>query len=257
MLRERIALGLFGFLVFQILKVLFQKPVEPFEWTPSETQILKTAPLKRRDLIIYRLTTTAIAAMLKAFCFVLVMIPDLNFLLAGFVGMSLGLFFLELQRINAEAFLFGISKRTKFILKFIAAALVLLVVGFATSTVISQPGVNEKLSSPAAWQFLLAIVLQIAEYTRSSIGAALTSPFRCFSDIILSMSIDRQLFVNLLAGIALVSMACYGALMSNCWMAKALQRRDRKNLKRLQSLISVTQSAKQTSTRKVPVPSRF
>jgi hypothetical protein len=62
MLRERIALGLIGFLLFQMLKIVYRKPVEPFEWTPSETQILKTAPISRSALVVYRLTTTAIAA---------------------------------------------------------------------------------------------------------------------------------------------------------------------------------------------------
>ena len=74
MLVERIALGMMGFTCWQVAKVIFRKPVEPFEWTPCEIQMLKSAPIDRRELVGYRLLTTGYSVLLKAACFVLVMI---------------------------------------------------------------------------------------------------------------------------------------------------------------------------------------
>ncbi len=257
MLRERIALGLCGFLLFQILKIVYRKPVEPFEWTPSETQILKTAPINRSALVVYRMTTTAISAALKAFCFVLVMIPDLHFLVAGFIGMTLGLCFLELIRIIVEVIVYGCGKRNLNFLRTGATVAVTGLVGSAIFTVADQPGAQEKLASPAAYQFLLAIALQVAEYTRTSLGAFFVYPFRCFSDIILTQSIDFEFLQRLLIGCGFVVTAAYSAMVANCWMVTARQKLDRKNLARLRSLSSVEKATANHRRSAVRVPLRF
>ena len=257
MLRERIALGLCGFLLFQILKIVYRKPVEPFEWTPSETQILKTAPINRSALVVYRMTTTAISAALKALCFVLVMIPDLHYLLAGFIGMTLGLCFLELLRIISELIVYGCGKRNLKILRIAATVAVAGLVGSAIFTIANQPGVQEKLASPAAYQFLLAVALQIAEYTRTSVGALFVFPFRCFSDIILTQNIGYQFLQRLLIGSGLVATAAYSAMVANCWMVGACRKLDRINLGRLRLLSSVEKSASDHGRKTVRVPLRW
>lgn len=257
MLRERIALGLVGFLLFQMLKIVYRKPVEPFEWTPSETQILKTAPISRAALVVYRMTTTAFSAALKALCFVLVMIPDLHYLLAGFIGMTLGLCFLELMRIITEVIVYGCGRRN---LKFLRIAATVAVAGFVGSAIFAvsqQPGVEEKLASPAAYQFLWAIVLQLAEYTRTTVGVIFVYPFRCFSDIILAPIIDLQFWRRLSVGCGLVAAAAYSALVANGWMAGACRKLDRKNLARLSSLSTVAQTTAENRPAAVRVPLRW
>ena len=245
MLRERIALGLFGFLIFQMLKIVYRKPVEPFEWTPSETQILKTAPIHRSALVIYRLTTTAISALLKSICFVLVMIPDLKQLLAGFIGMALGLCFLELVRVITEVIVYGVGKRNLQWIKFATATAVFALVATAIYNVASQPGVEEKLASPAAYQLILAVALQLAEFSRHSVGALLAFPFRCFSDVILTENLNVQFLQRMLLSIGFVTTACYTAMMADCWMIGACQRQDQANLHRLR--LTAGQSAKNTT----------
>jgi len=257
MLRERIALGLIGFLLFQMLKITYRKPVEPFEWTPSETQILKTAPISRSSLVVYRMMTTAISATLKAVCFALVMIPDLNFILAGIVGMTLGLCFLELVRIVTEVIIYGVGKRYLQRIRVGVTVAFTGAVGWAILTVCNQPGVEEKLASPAAYQFLLAIALQIAEYSHTLVGSLIVFPFRCFSDIILTEAIDGQLLQRLLIGCGFVGTAVYVAMFANCWMLSACQRQDRSNLARLKSLSSIQKKSADPRQTAVRVPVRW
>lgn len=254
MLRQRIALGLLGFLCFQVLKILYRKPVEPFEWTPSEIQILKTAPISQSSLVLYRLASTAISAMLKSVCFVLVMIPDLNLLVAGWVGMAMALLFLELVRIIAEVVIYSIGKRRLLPVKTAASLVVLGVLATATLTVIQQPGVNEKLSSPAAYQFLLAVGLAIAELTSFGIGAALAFPFRLFTDIILTTSINTTFVGRIILGCGFVTVAGYAALVASCSMVTALQRQDRANLNRLRNQQPGTQNQVTQQRKQVRVP---
>ena len=64
MLAERIALGMMGFTFWQVAKVIFRKPVEPFEWTPCEKQMLQSAPIQRQELVSYRLLTTGYSVLL-------------------------------------------------------------------------------------------------------------------------------------------------------------------------------------------------
>ena len=257
MLRERIALGLLGFLLFQMLKIIYRKPVEPFEWTPSETQILKTAPIHRSALVAYRLTTTAISALLKSICFVLVMIPDLKQLLAGFVGMALGLCFLELVRVITEVIVYGIGKRNLRWVKVAAAVTVSAFIATAIYNVASQPGIDEKLSSPAAYQFFLAVGLQMVEISRLSVVALIAFPFRCFSDIILTETFDLQFVHRLLLGVGFVGTAGYVAMIADRWMAGACQRQDQANLQRLKQFAGGAANKKTSKRKLVPVPSRL
>lgn len=257
MLRERIALGLLGFLLFQVLKILYRKPVEPFEWTPSETQILKTAPVTRTSLVLYRLATTALSAMLKSVCFVLVMIPDLSLLAAGFAGMAIALLFLELVRVIAEVFIFGLGKRRLLPAKIMTAILVVAVVANAARQVFELPSVGEKLSSPAAHQFLLAVVLQVAELSRTGVGAVLSFPFRLFSDIVLATQYNAELACQILLGLGMVGAAGLTAMVANCWMMATLKKQDRSNLIRLNQQLPAGLSRQQSKHKQVVVPKSF
>lgn len=257
MLRERIALGLMGFLGFQVLKILYRKPVEPFEWTPSETQILKTAPISRSSLVLYRFASTAISATLKSVCFVLVMIPDLTYLAAGFVGMAMALLFLELVRTVAEVVIYSVGKRRLLPVKIVVSVMVLGVFAAATLAVVNQPGVNEKLSSPAAYQFLLAVGLAVANFTTSGIGGVLAFPFRMFTDVILTTELNSLLLYRSLLGAGFVAVAGYVALVASCSMVTALQTQDRLNLTRLRGKGQSQVSTLNSRSKQVSVPKLF
>ncbi len=108
-----IPLSLAGYVVWNLLKVVFQKTEEPFDWTPAEQEWLLSAPLTRRDLVRYRFKAIVGAAIMKAGIFALVMIPDFHILLLGFTGMLIGLLGIELLRLCAEVFVFGLSPRQR------------------------------------------------------------------------------------------------------------------------------------------------
>ncbi len=97
-----IALGLTAFGAWNVIKVIFRKPIEPFEWTAAEREWLGGAPLGREQMARYRIATIAGAAVIKAAIFALVMIPDLTIVLLGFIGMLFGLLLIELVRMAAE-----------------------------------------------------------------------------------------------------------------------------------------------------------
>ena len=109
-LKVWIPLALLTYSLWHVVKIVSKKPEEPFEWTPAENEYLRTAPITRTQLISYRLTSIFSAAVLKALCFSLVMIPDLKIWLFGFVGMLLGLVFVDLIRVTFELFFHGLSK---------------------------------------------------------------------------------------------------------------------------------------------------
>jgi len=144
MLAERIALGMMGFTFWQIAKVIFRKPVEPFEWTPCELQMLKSAPIDRRELVGYRLLTTVYSVLLKAACFVLVMIPDLHYLLVGFVGCVLGLGFCEFAKTIIEVVLHGTGKRGRLISRALAATGIATLLAICIGKAASHPDAAER-----------------------------------------------------------------------------------------------------------------
>ncbi len=254
LLAERIALGMLGFTIWQVTKVIFRKPVEPFEWTPCELQILKTAPIDRPELIGYRLLTTVYSVLLKAACFVLVMMPDLNFLLAGFAGSVLGLAFCEFVKTAAEVVLHGTGKRGRLISRMLAATGItsLLVVCIAKTA--SQPDAAEMLATPAAWKFLLSIAYAAGQLTQDGCGAIIASPFRIFSKVMLTQTLDTVLIGNTLNACALAAGSFWAALNADRWMVGSRQRLERRSLQTAKSMSAGAGPARSRRTRRLAVP---
>lgn len=75
-------------------------------------EMLSAAPFSREQLVLYRLTSIVKAAVIKALCFALVMIPDLRIWPLGFVGMLLALIFLDLLRMAVEVLTWGVTRHT-------------------------------------------------------------------------------------------------------------------------------------------------
>ncbi len=257
MLAERIALGMMGFTLWQVAKVIFRKPVEPFEWTPCEMQMLKSAPIDRRELVGYRLLTTGYSVLLKAACFVLVMIPDLHYLLVGFVGCVLGLAFCEFAKTVIEVVLFGIGNRGRLVFRILSGIGIASVLVICTAKAACHPDATKKLASPAAWEFLLAIAYAGGELTRSGIGAVIAAPFRFFSAVILTKSLDISLGINLLTAFVMSAGSLWAALNADQWMVSNRRRLEQKDLRRARLFSSGATKSSKTGRRKVPVPSRL
>jgi len=123
-----IPLGLLAYTLWHLLRAAGRPPVEPFEWTPAECELLQGAPLRRYDLVMYRLLTIAMATAAKAACFTLVMLPDLRVWPAGFAGIFLALLLVDLVRMMIEIVVYGMTRREFIIFRigtFTAAGFVL------------------------------------------------------------------------------------------------------------------------------------
>ncbi len=107
-----IPIGLLSYALWHVLKTTCKKPIEPFEWTPTEVEMLAAAPLPRNQIVGYRLSSVVKAAAAKALLFAMVMLPDLPMWPLGFVGMLLALIFLDLLRMTLEVVAWGVSRRT-------------------------------------------------------------------------------------------------------------------------------------------------
>ncbi len=121
-----LTLGLSSYTVWNVLKVVFRKPVEPFEWTTAEKEWLLGAPLSRKELVRYRISNISTAVLVKAAIFTLVLIPDLHFLPFAFFGAYVGLLAIELIRTALEIVVYGMTSKERFVLRSLVAALTLL-----------------------------------------------------------------------------------------------------------------------------------
>ena len=256
MLAKRISLGMMGFTLWQILKVIFRKPVEPFEWTPCERQMLISAPIKRSDLVGYRLLTICYSVILKAACFVLVMLPDMKLIAAGFIGMCTGLAFCEFLKTIVELLIYGGGKRERFIVRLVAALAVGAALTYSIVSVALQPNASEMLASPAAWKFLLAAAVALGELTQHGLGTIIAWPFELFSSIMLSVSIDGRMLIKVLMGFLLAGGALIVLRLTDSWTFERRQKQEYESLGTLATRKQLPQSATISVGRRVTVPQR-
>ena len=208
-----IPLGFLGYSVWHLVKTISVKPVEPFDWTPAELELLCGAPLARKQLVTYRLVSIFGAALLKSLLFSILMIPDLQFFLAGFVGMLLGLLLVDLVRILIEQLCYALKKRRLLILRSVVfIAIAGIVLGAFASCVNSQQAAKE-LATPGALLFAIhlgqALVQDVDTYF-----ALFKTPFVPAANVVMAEAIDVGFFLNLLSGIGLVS----GGIAAAVWL---------------------------------------
>jgi len=109
--RNGIVLSLMAYSLWQVIRVAWQRPEAPIEWSPSEREFLEAGPFSRREILTYRLATVMTATAVKAACAALLLIPDLPVWPVGFVGIFLALACIELLRMSLEIATHGISPR--------------------------------------------------------------------------------------------------------------------------------------------------
>ena len=211
-------MGFTAYASWHVLKSCIQKPVEPFEWTPTECEMLRGAPLTRPELVRYRLAGIFLPATMKSICFALVMIPDLRVWCTGFLGMFLALLAIDLVRMLAEITAYGVSKRT-FLWMRIAGVAVAAGLGLRILVpVIVQPKV---MSDPNTWAVLSAMFGEVVAWASTVAGQCWLAPFSMFGDIILARSFGLELVAK--AGVAVISV---GALMLSVrWLDDMMWRR--------------------------------
>ncbi len=191
-----IPLSLTGYAIWNILKITFQSPVEPFEWTESEREWLIGAPLQRSDLIKYRFRTIVISAMFKSTIFALVMIPDLSILPMGLIGMFGGLIFIDLIRMSFEVLVYGLSRSERITMRCAIGTMAFLSIGFAVHWAIQNSEAGLSLATVASLGFLIKISLGFVAQANTWAGDLLTTPFQMFSDIVLANRLSTKILLK-------------------------------------------------------------
>ncbi|NQT14016.1 MAG: hypothetical protein HQ582_14780 [Planctomycetes bacterium] len=199
-----IPLGLLAYTLWHLLKTACRRPIEPFEWTAAEREILGAAPLRRSEMVMYRLASVGMAAAAKATCFSLIMLPDLRVWWAGLMGMLLALLLVDLLRMAFEIFAYGISRRV--FLEFRTA--VLIVAGTcAVSAVVSSlcaPRMAANSSLPQSLGFVLQLLDSLMQLGTTWVGTVAELPFRVFGRLILVPALSLALLGYLVAAVATV-----------------------------------------------------
>jgi hypothetical protein len=195
-----VPLALLAYGIWHLLKVAWRRPKEPFEWSPPERELLCGGPLRRGDLIAYRMVAIGAAAVVKAMCFSFLMVADLRLWAAGLVGSILALLFLDLMRMTLEVTACGLSDRAyaKSRLAVIAVAATAL-----ASAVVSA--VCHPLPYASGLTLLVRILFALADLRETWVGVVLEAPFRLFGQVITAEQYSLDLATWTLGAVLLIA----------------------------------------------------
>lgn len=234
-LRSWIPAALLTYTAWHLIKTLTRQPSNPFEWTEAEQEWVCAAPLSRPQLISYRMVSIFKTSALKAFCFSIIMIPDLQIWPAGFLGMLLGLICVDLLRVCFELIAYSLSPLQKIIAKYGMLCLLFGLVFSAWLKCIYAPDAALKIASPGGLLFFQSLLQELTGYAHTPIGELLVFPFRTFSEIIVAPSVSGQLFARIVAA-TLLTLSLSGTVYGLDRLANlARQRQETQRLKRLLS----------------------
>lgn len=212
-------LGLFVYSVWHLIKTVIRKPVEPFEWTPAEKELVCAAPISRTQLISYRMASILSSAFIKALCFSVVMIPDLNIWAAGLVGMFLGLTLVDLIRVGFELFFHGLSKREKFACRSFVLGSLISCAGWAMFQCLTGPEAVGDIASPGAMILFQSFIGEIFGLVTTPIGTTLLAPFTPFSQVIMAENVSSRT-IGFTALSTLIVLAAAGLVYRLDWWMK-------------------------------------
>lgn len=224
-------LGLFAYSAWHVIKISTRQVVEPFEWTPAEKEFVIAAPVSRAQQVTYRLTTVATAALAKAICFSIVMIPDISIWIVGLVGMLLGLAFVDLIRICYELFFFGLGRKGRNVCRVIVLSSFGGVFVYAIAKCLLAQTAMSDLSSPAALVFFQNFLEETVSLCRSNVGSIALTPFAFFTNAATASTLGLAWLLNSILGLGLVCLAVVAVFKLDRWMQVKRKQIERANLK--------------------------
>ncbi|MFY9254129.1 MAG: hypothetical protein WAO83_11785 [Fuerstiella sp.] len=107
--RQWVSLPLMMYFGWHIVRVAWQRPDEPIEWSPEEEALIVGGPFHRYEVLLYRFAVILTATLPKVVMTTLVLWPDLSW--SGPIGLMLALTFLELFRLVMDLATNCLSKR--------------------------------------------------------------------------------------------------------------------------------------------------
>ena len=233
MLGKYVCFSLAAYALWNTIKVCLRKPVEPFEWTETERELLLGAPLSRTHVIQYRLTGIVSAAILKSTIFMLVMIPDLELLPAGFLGMLIGLLFIDALRLAAEVFIWGLKPKERVYLQATVVAFLVVLSANALGWTFANVDVMKKLSTAGSLGFMFSLLQGLSEQANTVWGWCLLYPFAQITKLILATRVDPAFAYNAFVGLVSILSAFWLLLKLDGWMLGRTEWLERKNFDRL------------------------
>lgn len=192
-LRVWIPLSLATYALWNLTKITFRKPVQPFEWTAAEEEWLIAAPIKRGELIRFRLAAITRAGILKAAIFTLVMIPDLPLLPCGFVGMLAGLIVIDLSRMAMEVVAWGLRKRELWLIRGSVAAMIASIGTWIVAGSLHNVDMAVGLGSLVTLDFLRQLFESVCALSLTGLGGVVLAPFRIIGELILADRLSLEL----------------------------------------------------------------
>ena len=221
-----IPMSLLAYACWHVIKSFTRKPIEPFEWTPTEKEWLIGAPFTRSQLIGFRFASIAKAAALKAACFALIMLPDLHILPLAFLGMMLALIFLDLLRMAVEIAAFGCSH--KVFSRMRIAVLAMTIVGGGSGLIVGLFGpASVTVKATSLFGLILKFVHGLIYVAATTMpGQLALKPFVKFSRIILADQLTMGVIWHILSASILVLGAAWLLIRFDRWFVKRKQNRE-------------------------------
>ena len=172
-----VPVGIMAYGLWHFLKVACYRPEEAMELTPAEHELLRGAPLRRHDLVVYRLACIATSAALKSVCFCVLMLPDLRVWVAAVLGSFLALLFLDLVRMVAEIMAWGVSTPTYLRFRSVAVLLAGSVTVIALVITLCEPGMWHRWGNSMG--FLIQLFQAAVELRHTWIGVVVECLAAC------------------------------------------------------------------------------
>lgn len=182
-LRALLSLGLIIYAGWHFTKAAFFRPESPFDWIPSERDILLAMPLRPRDLVAYQLASVTVTTILKAGLFTLLLLPDLRCVPLGLAGLVLAMMTLEVLRMAIDIATWGMG-RLAFQAYRATVLAVLVAAGIAMVAVLMRDEVlSERIHLGEGFrQRLLEVLVQL----NASVFSYVALPFRPLIDLIMA-----------------------------------------------------------------------
>ena len=206
--------------MWNTVKVALRKPVEPFEWTDAERELLLGAPLSRTHVIQFRLTSIVSAAILKSAIFMLVMIPDLVLLPAGFLGMFLGLLSIDALRLGTEVVVWGLTPKERRLFQCSILGFLGVFAANSIAWVTANVDVMRQLSTAGSIGFMLSLFQGMAEQSNTVWGWALLYPFAQLTRLVLATEFNLVVLQLALGGAVGVASGLWAVLRLDRWVTQ-------------------------------------
>jgi len=191
-----VILGIYA--LWHVVRVAWQRPEQPIEWSPAEQQYLCGGPFTRRELLRYRLTAVTTATLFKAFCASLLLIPELPLWPVGFLGVLLALLFIELLRMALDVVACGATRRGYLGFRFAVFTSLALVAGWVVFVVGGLVFGSADTQATSTVQVMIRTVNLLSEITNSTTGRTLLVPLHLFAELITSSQVTTVQFARTL-----------------------------------------------------------